>query len=940
MSNRLFDANSWINGLELAEEIKGQAREGSVSPTLESTSHISESEFAPSNCFVPGWTGQSLFSNDALDIAKTVTALKADARTKFQGLKDANPTLHSSIFNEFLEFANTFDQNFNNIAGEHQFWHHIYSDNSPYKAELETFIDYYTHRIVVVYLFKLKFVALLGDALEIPVQVNQLINTSSFLMGIFRPSGSTELNSKALKSNQYSWYRPSKTLSDELAELSLKLPKISITETMKISTYRHKDEDENLVYKDKSYSHAISHQAFGFFINHILINFPKWINKENGQKSFASASSANSEIPNVVSCKFQGNHLNSFILSHWLAQKACIEEKWDQLICPDCVGNESEGRDFIRLCHELQLICYLVKFGKTHNMNIVSFICKVMKDRQLSNTTGEQLGLFQSSAERNYDRIVVNTDLPKANPHHHLLNKINKQTLALDKNGFMYVLTNQKLFVPSQKGKIEQLFKELKLEGYFNFENLNGRGEIPQFLYVFSKRPEITNINDIFNFGSLAQQNNTQKETCFTFRMSGELKMFSHFMDLVDEMSKFFKERTPYATPFYQAEPVTGLNFEFYQDAIVDGTLHSITRDSETFTHPAFFANINKSCIPMEQVFKLENLEDKSGIAPDGLFGPVIGGSNRFPFLLIINLTDPKDITLELTSGETYLAKKKLYGTACFHYYGLVPKLSGLNINLFKEYFESELGTQIIQLCLSSSSKLKSQINSLLVPEFFAQTSVRIPEYIGQSFDFLSITQDELQKKHPKTLAPGIDLLLQQMEMLSRKYPWDTMGRLCFFKHNIECCLEKFKNRHSKSQRIDFSNPQLFRPLAELKPIAVINHDDIEIRPLSSELQLPLDSAQIVMSEADKDTERLVFKSGDQEIVEFYSSPELLRFIRHIVSKAQGAPIGQLIGLLQVPSEKETKSIVDNFRDLSDSYSELYSQIEKMLKSVLSIQIS
>lgn len=185
-----------------------------------------------------------------------------------------------------------------------------------------------------------------------------------------------------------------------------------------------------------------------------------------------------------------------------------------------------------------------------------------------------------------------------------------------------------------------------------------------------------------------------------------------------------------------------------------------------------------------------------------------------------------------------------------------------------------------------------------------------------------------------------MELLKQQVEMLSKRYPWDTMGRLCFFKHNIECCLEKFKTNYNKSHHIDFSNPQLFRPLARLKSTPIIKHEDIDIRPLTADLHLPLEIAQIVTSNLDGSTERLVFKSNDQEIVEFYSSKELLRFIKYIVSRAKGAPIGQLISHLQLPREEELKTIIDSFVDLSDSYQVLYSQTQDLVRKVLNSQIS
>ncbi len=928
MSNSLFNANSWINLQELAYD-KAQAK--AISPILAPAAISEIGQFAPADFLIPNWKGQGLISQDALDISKKIEKLKGDARSQLFEIS-FNPSFQQAIYDEFFEFAHSNNLILHNIAGSGAFWKNLKDPNSSVRVELDHFVEHYTHRVVVIYLYKLKFLTLLADSLEIPLTKENLLNANSFINGIFKQGGSTQLSALALQNNKYSWYLPSRSLADDLVELSPKLLKITITETMKISSFRRTSESETLCFHDNEYSHALSHQAFGFFVNHLMINFPKWLNRDYGcHPSFKHSLNT---FPKAVNCKFQGKYLSSLILSHWLAQKACIDEKWDQIICPDCVLDEYSNSDFIRICHELQLMHYLISFAKVQKMELVSFLCKVMKERQQMKVTAGQLPLLLNS-EKCYDRILLNVDLPKTNPHPHLINQIKKQRYNISANGLLFVFSNQRLLVPSQKNKIEQLFKEFKLEANFNFENLKGRGEIPQYLFVFSPISPADTQQDVFSLIPPLRQHASQKESCFTFHLSGELPIFADFMKLVDELANFLKKKEAFSTPFYSQQLSENLSFRFFQDTIVDGTLHSLATDSSVFTHPKYFENINKTCVPLEHMFNINELENRD-IAPADLFG-----SNGLPVvILIVNLTDPKNIKLELSGGETFLSKRNQLGMACYRYFGLSPKLSGLNLNLFREYFESHIGKQVIQICLTSTSKIKAQLNALLIPEFFTHATIRAPEELLAPLGVLALANEEILKQSPLPLLAKLQELQPTILGLAKNYPWEMMGRLSHFKINVTWCLEKFKKSESSITNLNFSNPLLFKPLMKVASNSLLEHPDIHVKLLKSPQDLYIEQLRLDAENNDLQNEKLTLVANGEDVVEIYASPEILRFVRFILQNTKGHPLHQLLTHLRVPFESDLKDIIKSFFSQEEGFEKLHQLTDKLIVDIINGKIS
>ena len=156
---------------------------------------------------------------------------------------------------------------------------------------------------------------------------------------------------------------------------------------------------------------------------------------------------------------------------------------------PEFYNSQYHYGTFARLACELQFLCVLTDIAERSNQNPVNFICNIYRTRESSKQPHEgQQSLLQNEC-CTYDRIILNlTQFPKNNPHHFLLNQIQMKEKELKSSGMMIVLSTKKLFIPSLSDKVEELLKTFKIESVLTFEHLKGRGEIPAYIYVLSKR--------------------------------------------------------------------------------------------------------------------------------------------------------------------------------------------------------------------------------------------------------------------------------------------------------------------------------------------------------------------------------------------------------------------------------------------------------------------
>lgn len=944
MSNRLFKANNWLNSNNFAgptgseeEAVSDRYEElpplpQGPTPRLPSVEDLQEevAKFALSQFIIPEWKGESLLSKEAVKVKRLLEKLFDDALTQIEDFNSKNNSIKKSVYNEFLSYAHERDINDLQVDTFTDFWQEYNKDYSADFTHISNFKKILAFRAITVYLFKIRFFVVLSNDISMQLSESDFLTPDYCLRKIFKKGSSTEIESDALHQNQYSWYRPNSSLKELIYKTVYDINNLSLAEILKLCR-PHTFNIEHIAEKE-SYSHSLSTRTFGLFLNQLMVEFPAWIE----MRKVGSTSSSN-KGPKAINTFYSGQYLQSLSSAHWLAQEYNSDVKWTEILCPDFVGENFADGHYLKICHELHFLSFLVHLAKKQNYESVQLICSVFKQKQKKSSEAKTLFSYAEGTNISYDRALLNlVNLPKKNPHHFLINKINQTSTKLSQNGYIYVFSNQKLFVPSQSDRVEQFLKEFKVQASFSFEELKGRGEIPNFLYIITKRHVQPHRMDRTTTGLKAQ-----KESLLSFNFTGQLSQFGKFNKFVGELFTFFRTKGPQSTPIYQTETEDGLGLEFHQDAILEGKLLSATTNSNAqFTHPNYFKNLMKSCVPLDQFFIIENLHGESTntkSVTSELLGITFKQEERFPILLIVDYTNEAAIKIELTSSELYKAKLEQNGQAYFQYFGLIPKINDININLFRDFFNTPVGNQVVQICLNGgSTKVKSKLRSLLIPKFFNQNEL-IPKHISPAISFLYTQKDELLSHHPDHIKAKYNEVIKVIAHLGKNYPWHTLSLLSNFKHHLEECLCEFKLTD-----VNFLNPLVKEPLCKLETFAVYpNNKDIF---LSIEARDPSEIhalfAEAVSGHDENGHYLEVYSQSGQCVVKIHAEQVMINFVKFVVSNASGMKISNLIQALKVPRTQELKSVLENYKTLNDAILSLHSETMKQVVGLLGQQIS
>jgi hypothetical protein len=904
-------------------------------------------QFNPSEFFIPGWKGEGLITASAIVIKNSLSNLSIDAQALFKKSCSTSKSMKLQTFNEFLHFAEYAKLDISLVKQHQDFWTHVQDDSSPLKKPIDDFLKVHCFRAVAIYLFRIKFIMDLAKEQNIVVSEDVLMNPLSFLGKIFVKDSSTELLCDSLQINQYSWYRPTLEYKDSLIRLKDAFESVTLTELIKLISTPKDDK----IYSIRNYSHSLSHISFGLLINDLLIKFPSWLKPESKLKNFSGEKYGEKLclLPKTINTRFAGNHVSSMALSHWLAQETNVKiSQWTNLICPEFDGLEFIDGQFLKICQELQFLSFLTRVAGEHKYEIVPFICKIMREKYknlpedgIAQPSFFNLGELPSS-DTLYNRIVLNlTELPKSNPHHFLLQQIQSQKPMLKKDAIIYVFTNQKLFVPSHSDRVEQFLKDFKVEASFNMEELKGKGEIANYAYVLTRRP-----TEAVQNKHLFEINRKVKESCLSFEFTGNLTRFNKFNKLVEELQIFIKHKNPITTPIYVNEIEEDLRFEFHQDAIVDGKLVSSVANKESghLPHPSFFKNLTKSSTSLDTFFNIEVIDHddfnngKRNLSSE-LLGLKFGPERQYPLLLIVNQNDPMDVKIELTPIDAYRGKLNQYGTAFYYYFGLVPKHPSINLNVFREYFSSMLGHQIIQLQLCDGpTKLKAKLRSLLVPNFFASTHF-MPEHIKSHFNVLDLEESQLTNLHPEDLRKKFNIMKENIQIYSNEFPWHILCLVAHFKLQMKGLVQELED--GKPQSFNFSNTLISNELIKLKTNAIYpKNDDVYVEykiKNNQELQLPLTSLAIKHTD---DTSILIFKHQDKDIIHLHSTAVMVHFIKFILQSANGIKISDILLNLKVPSLKDLNETTKRFEELKAFKIALLKDSEELIAGILRTEVS
>jgi hypothetical protein len=929
---RTFQANQWLQTSE--KRNYNQSRPyGDSYNGMALHAETPKPEFSPSEFLIPGWKGGSLFSKPALLVKKAQERLWKDAFQQFFKLENPNKSFKITVFNEFKEgygFPN--GQIPEELLDIETFWHFLKCKESPYQKNLHKFVEIYTFRVATVFLYKAKFLTKLCENLGQNLDLNRLRSPSSTLSKIFPKGSSLELNCHSLQSNQYSWYRPSPKCNDQLVYLLNHLKNIDISQLMKLSTYRgYKQRNGNINFSDNNFSHALSHCSYGKFLNTLLVFFPIWHKKNNFKYPQPIEN-----YPTILNTIFEGDKLSSFCHSHWLAQENNLDMKWSEIICPEFINFKGQENSFTKICHEIHFLTFMVNFAKTQNYQVRELICHIFENKYKSsvNDSTGQYNLFSKLTFNNqvrHQRVVLNlTNLPKKNPYHFLTNKILEQKDRVCPNGYLYILTNQNLFVPSQSSKLKQLLEAFSIEARFNFDGLLGKGEIASHIYILKFR-ESRSTSKITS-SLLDMDSESRQESCLNFTWRGELNHFAHFEKIVSNLFDFFQKRSPARISMNHNQITENIIFEYHQDAIIDGRLLSSGGDDEkNITHPQFFKKLTQNCLPLEHFFLIESLEKKKELITSDFLGITLTGASSYQYVLVTDLRDPMGVNIDIIPQESYEGMREKNGVAYFQYFGLTPKFNNMNINLFKEYFNSDIGNQITKLSLSGGPrKMKAKLSSMLVPRFFAEVDRHLPMEDHRDLSLIKYEISEILELTPTDLREKTERFFDAINRNSKSNPWMILGILTQFKSKFDS-----QDLQSLDCEIRYNNPLILNPLLKLESKPLHPNKDIFLKlniEKNEDIHLPLTKLKLAN---ENDQHCLSLFHEDRELVQLYAEKNLLKFIQYVLSRSNQKPISQLITSLKVPSAIELEKILLNFDSIRTGVISLREQLKQSIENLI-----
>ncbi len=960
-----FNADNWLNH---SKENFQRPSEQQLATALIQNSKSEHNTFNPKNFVLPDWKGYSLPSKDGMALLRLIELFKEDAEKQFGGARFTK-SLERSVYSDFLEFAFETSADFSGINSyEDLLYQFRLKENSPFSEELENFKNELFHRVSVMFILKIRFMVLLSKTLDLSLSKINLQNPNSFFMHIFRPGSSSGIDSAALKKNRYSWFQP-RCFNDldnsELEEVMEIFHSIPLTEIYKICNINDLFSDG----KKEEHCHSLSHESFGNFLIQILTLLPEWLQSQKPLKMSNVTTLLNNRSEILLKTLFTGDNLESLSLSHWLAQEKVSLKDKKYILYPDFKVKDNDQASFMNLCFELLFLGLLTEISERSNLNPVQLISnsyKKCKSKTPIQNRYEQVSLFESSKASEYDRIVLNLKkFPKKNPHHFLLNKITDTAKKLDQGGYLFVFSNQKLFLPSMAKKIEDLLSTYRLDAVFTFDGVKGRGELPPYLYVISKRSEREkkalmlpegfikedsplDITQIFGGNEKKESSNSEKKyPCLSFRVSGTLTTFSKFNIITKAFKDFVLNKDRGSTPAFQKELDQDFSFEFYKDAICNGRLiYTSTKDRTKITHPSYFKNLMRSCLPLGDFFHIENLDSgnnqKEGFTND-LLGIKYTIEESYPWILLVDYRTKGVCRLEFINSVHYQARIESHGKALCSYFGVSPKIRGLNINQFNHFFNNDIGMQTIQLGINGTySKLKGKIESLLIPKFFSEINY-IPKHLESSLRILNLNKEDLKSKDISSLYNDFEDMLPYFSSTAKKYPWHIYSLLVYFENLINDFSNELKI-NQKSGDI-FEIPSIIEKVLKLKSSPIYpQNDDVFIKfhiTNAAQLNCSLTSTKVASHQTGgKELAGISFYSQEDEILTLFSKPTMTNFIKFLSTHLEGRNISDILQYTSIPSLDDLESIVQNYQEQALKLTELKERIKTHSKSIITKQLS
>lgn len=919
--------------------IRDRSKELEQAPIMPSFSSREESlqiQNELSRFFVPGWKGESLISKDVKSFIKIIKEIHQDVKSHFLNSEKFSKRQKIAIFEEFLSFAEFKTLQCSRLDNHANFWQEITNPKSEYKPELKLFIDIFSFRLAVIYLFKVRFINTLQEQTQGEFDLKNIYYPNSFLTSVFKSASSRELKAKSFEQNIFSWYRPSQEIKKSLLEFTEISTRLKITEIIKTISVQ----SEEILQQKTDYSHSLSHKQFGLFLNCLLINFPIWLNTLG--KQCYNPYVIPKDNMEIISCKFAGDYLESLGLSHWLAQDHNKEIKWEQILCPDFKNDDFLNGLYLKNVSELQFLTFLAEIANKQDRDPISFICNVVNshlyNRKNSNEVQKSLLLNDTALNNStYDRVILNlVNYPKNNPQHFLFSRILEQKNYLKENGFIYVLTSKKLFVPSQKQKVQQLLNQLKIEGMFDLSAVSGKGEIGSYIYIFSNRED-----------NLVHPKHAKKHNCINFRYTANLKSFHEYDKLTNLTQKFLHKNIgdlPALSQLYDGQT----RLEFFQDAIIGGQLiHSTNKDASNITHPSFFRRLMSLCNPLDFFFDLKNIDfnDSYQTNQDTFFEYVQGfNQDMSPYVIIVDQRLKDEVKIEIIKSNLLEVKAYEYGHASCTYFYAFKKWPHINMYAIKDFLESEIGKQIINLTFNNEiRKVKGNLNKLLIPKFYINDK-DIPSHIKEGLKFLEHKPEDLLNMHPshieKTFA-GIECFIPN---IINEYPAQILNMFTLFKRSVQKSIEKLGSLED-NKKVNFNNPLLKSPLLLSKTYPLYPDNDEVYVEFSADnanlIHANLERTKVIQQNQYEQVSYGIELYGQgSKIITLYSDEAMVNFLEFLLSNTKNVPISKILQGVSIPRLEDLKSIISSYQSLRTALLKIQEKLSPLQNRLLGSTIA
>ncbi len=941
MNKKTFFAEQWLQ--KDAESLK-DSNSSAIDQKISQTSHpkgrfptfihqlrapkvqpMPGDRFSPLHCFVPGWKGDSLLSKNAVKFERLMTLVQLDIKNELFKTKDFPKTIKLGLHNEFMSYAETLGLHFEGLDELGKFWQMIDPEKLAQDEKLADFIDIYANRVATITFLKLRFISSLIDSCNIELTDKALLYPTAFLSQIFKKGSASELESRALESNLYSWYQPHEGLKEVMKELLFVGRDLAITEITKHISFRTQAAQD----QQKVYSHALSHLSFGLFINSLQINYPLWLETIEGK----SIPQGGLEDERIISCKYFGDYLESLSLSHWLAQENNINFRWDEVLCPDFKGLEFVSGVFSKICNELQFLTFLVNKAVIQNEKPVDYICKIMGAhfRNRKNAQARQGLLLESNPfySSTYDRVVLNLcQFPKNNPQHYLMSQILDQVKFLKPNGYLFVLSSKKLFVPSLRERLEPVLKELKTEAIFDLENVKGKGELGSYIYIFRKKNKAE----------------ADKQLCSYFRISAELENFQQFAAITEHLRSFYLSHLSEVPPMAHLDFQDSFRVEFFQEAVVNGMLiHSASEDSSRITHPSYFKGLLASCVPLDTIFEIKSLqaEEKNFNRDHGLN---LGLKRDVSYFIVVDFRHG-DVNLELHPMDTFRSIHSDYGETQCSYFQLLPKIPGLNPNILRNYFLTPVGRQVTNLTFTGGPQLvKGNLSKFLVPKFLTETEL-LPDHLKAGFKILEMNEQDLLEATPRDIHKAYTHINHIARDLFPRYACEILSRFSNFERTLHTLIWKMDDLRF-GQKVSFNNPVIQSQLVQ-KPTLPLYPENKEVYiefvegTVPSDIHRTLTETQLKVShEGELKLYSLELIHHGKIIVRLHAEEVMILFIQFLLSHAVDIPISKILQAVHVPALEDLKQIIETTQSFKTTYQELLNDVESSIMNAMRLHVT